>query len=338
MKLLKKILLIIFLLVFVVIIIGFVYEHISRAYVKNKYPVQGEMVNIGDHRLCALQEGKGEPTVVFENGLTDGHIVWNKVQNAVSKFTSTLSYDRAGILWSERGNNPKTVDAVTTELHTLLQKTGHKGPYILVGHSIASVFLYEFYGKYPNEVAGLIFVDCQNPDFVKYKNDFPRPNKHADWVFNVKSLSGLVRLFEPYTYIYSNTQKNDKINKITSAYFPVTYVALNEESWRDCDMAYDALKVISQKGSFGSVPIIIITATKNKFSFMPSDEQRKLWHNRYLESQNDYLKLSTDSKHILCDKSFHHIQLDEPELVINSIKELVDKYRKKENMNSEKNK
>jgi hypothetical protein len=38
---------------------------------------------------------------------------------------------------SERGNSPKTGDAMVDELYILLNKSNHNGPYILVGHSFA---------------------------------------------------------------------------------------------------------------------------------------------------------------------------------------------------------
>ena len=45
--------------------------------------------------------------------------------------------------------------------------------------------------------------------------------------------------------------------------------------------------------------------------------------NFWMELQKDHLKLSTKSKHILATKSDHYVQLDEPGIVVDAIRELV---------------
>src|SRR4030042_6527176 len=117
---LKRILLSILGLILALIITGFVYEQISRFQAKRKIPVRGELIDIGDHKLNINIKGEGGPLVVFEAGVDGGgSLVWLKVQNEVSKFHVTASYDRAGILFSERGKNPKTGEAIEVETHTL---------------------------------------------------------------------------------------------------------------------------------------------------------------------------------------------------------------------------
>ena len=50
------------------------------------------------------------------------------------------------------------------------------------------------------------------------------------------------------------------------------------------------------------------------------------WH----EFQVDLLNLSSSSDHIMAMKSGHHVQISEPELVIESIRDLVNRWRSKE--------
>ncbi len=107
-------------LVILLLIIGFIFEQISRSNAENLIP-HGEFADVGGHKLHYYKKGKDGPTVVFESAFDPvGHLQWFNLQQEISKFAITISYDRAGLLWSERGNNPKTGTAMAEELHALL--------------------------------------------------------------------------------------------------------------------------------------------------------------------------------------------------------------------------
>jgi pimeloyl-ACP methyl ester carboxylesterase len=44
-------------------------------------------------------------------------------------------------------------------VHTGLKKLGIRGPYVLVGHSLGGLVARIYAGGYPDEVAGIVFVD-----------------------------------------------------------------------------------------------------------------------------------------------------------------------------------
>jgi len=295
-------------LIIIIVLAGFIYEQISRINTKSKFPIQGELVSVGVHKLNYKSLGKGEPLVVFESGLDEGGFLsWQKVQEEVSKFTSTLSYNRAGILFSERGNSPKTGEAKADELYLLLKKTNNNGPYILVGHSLAGYMLRSFIAKYPQEVAGIVFVDVSHPDQsnrLSTSTTSPPPLSLIKFLNSI----GVVRLFGGYSY--PNTSKSDSINIITNAYRPESIPALLEEINNIELLAEEASKV----NSFGDIPLIVITGT----SINRDENFLKLW----IQMQKELLDLSTVSKHILAEKSEHYIQLEQPEIVVQAIQEL----------------
>jgi pimeloyl-ACP methyl ester carboxylesterase len=310
----KRILLSLLGLILLIILAGFIYEQISRNIAKSKFPIQGEMVSVGAHHLNCKSWGKGEPLVVFESGLDEGgYLSWQKVQEEVSKFTSTLSYNRAGILFSERGNSPKTGEAIADELYLLLKKTNNNGPYILVGHSLAGYMLRSFIAKYPQEVAGIVFVDVSHPD---QSNRLPPPAilPPPIWIGKFISSIGAVRLFNIGEYTYPNTSKSDSINIVTNAYRPKAIPAFLEELNNIELLAEEASKF----NSFGDIPLIVITGTS------PQRDAKflELW----MQMQKELLDLSSASKHMLADKGEHYIQLEQPEIVIQAIQELVNKF------------
>lgn len=132
-------------------------------------PVNGK-VDIGGYGLNVKVEGKGTPTVIFESGLGGGIGVWTNVQPEISKITRTFSYDRAGLGESDKSTLERTSSNQVRELHELLEKTKVKGPYIIVAHSIGGFNARLFADSYPEEVAGIIFVDAAHEEmFSLYK-------------------------------------------------------------------------------------------------------------------------------------------------------------------------
>jgi pimeloyl-ACP methyl ester carboxylesterase len=326
-KWLRRILLSVLGLVLLLIIIGFTYEHITRYYIKKAIPTHGKLFDIGDHNLNLNLRGTGNPLVVFESGLdTGGSLVWRSVQDTVSKFTATASYDRAGILWSERGNNPKTGDAIAMELHTLLKKANQNGPYILVGHSLAGYLLRSFVAKYPDEVLGIVFVDVSHPEQLKrFPKEFVSMNSMPpDWVVRFANSIGIVRLF--FTGQYPNTLKTDSLNIINNSYVPCSLSASQEESRNVEALANEAGKI----KSFGNIPLIVITGTgENHRKGFPNQELATEVEKIWMQMQTELLGLSTDSEQILASKSGHYIQLDQPEVVVEGIRKLLGKVTEK---------
>jgi pimeloyl-ACP methyl ester carboxylesterase len=106
-----------------------------------------------------LVAGRGDATVVFENGYAAPLETWGRVQPEVSTFAKTVAYDRAGFGLSENGLPPRDGRRIATELHAALQAANVPPPYIFVGHSLGGLFVRVFAGMYPDEVAGIVLVD-----------------------------------------------------------------------------------------------------------------------------------------------------------------------------------
>lgn len=320
MKWFKRISLGLLALIVVLIAGGFVYEQISRYSSTKKYLPHGKMVDVGGYKLHIDARGLGQPVVVFESGLDQGgSLAWSKVQDSVAKFATSISYDRAGILFSERGSKPKDGESMAEDLHTLLQQSGHQGPYILVGHSMAGIILRSFIQKYPKEVAGIVFVDTSHPEqltrfpeLAKLLNDMP-PDGLLKFAANI----GLIRAFLDESY--PSTLKTDSINIVQKAFFPRSFNAVLEEKNQFPVMCLTANKI----NSFGDIPLTVITGTSpSRVNELPDPELGKKFTPYWLEMQKEQLRLSTKSEHILAAKSGHYVQLDEPELVIGAIRKM----------------
>jgi len=118
------------------------------------------------HIDCRGTEG---PVVVLSGGLWVDTNTWTAVRPRVAKFARVCAYDRPGVGASEqRTTSEITGDGIAEELHALLGAADVPPPYILVGHSIAGLYIRLYANLYPDEVAGLVFADASHEDqFLK---------------------------------------------------------------------------------------------------------------------------------------------------------------------------
>src|SRR5215208_2878703 len=144
-------------LVLVVLLAGAVFQFVMTRIDAHKYPAPGEMADVGDYSLhhnCTGEAG-GAPTIVMD---------WQLVQPELAKSMHVCTYDRAGMGWSDTGDQPRTSEQIVKELHTLLGNAGVKGPYVLVGHSFGGTNMQVYGSQYPDEVAGMVLVDSALED------------------------------------------------------------------------------------------------------------------------------------------------------------------------------
>lgn len=145
---------------------GAMYQAIATAIDRRKYPPPGQMVSTGDRRLHLQVSGEesDRPTVILEAGMASFSSNWVWVQEELSTVTRVVSYDRAGLGWSD--SPPETQDAYESaaNLHLALQNAGIAGPYVLAGHSYGGLVVRAFTDLYRDEVVGLVLVDGSHPE------------------------------------------------------------------------------------------------------------------------------------------------------------------------------
>jgi hypothetical protein len=102
-----------------------------------------------------------------------------------------------------------------------------------------------------------------------------------------------------------------------------------EESENVYSLADEASKI----KSFGKIPLIVITGTGEiRKAEYPSEAMANTFIAFWGEMQSDLLKLSTRSRQVFAKRSGHFVMLNEPEVVIEAIRELV--YQAREGVNS----
>jgi pimeloyl-ACP methyl ester carboxylesterase len=100
----------------------------------------------------------------MEAAIGDFCLTWALIQRAIAGFTRAISYDRAGLGWSQTSTSSRTGASMVEELRQLLQSSSVKGPFVLVGHSFSALLVRLFAYKNPHDVAGLVLLDPAHED------------------------------------------------------------------------------------------------------------------------------------------------------------------------------
>ena len=154
--------------------VGGGYQTISAALDRRAFPMHGQLIDVGGHRLHIQCSGTGSPAVVLEAGLGElAATMSGWIAPAVARDTQVCVYDRAGHGWSDPSTGAQDGLGVATDLHTLLERADVAGPYVLVGHSTGGVYMRVFAAKFPEQVAGMVLLDSQPNDAFTRLPDYP---------------------------------------------------------------------------------------------------------------------------------------------------------------------
>lgn len=123
----------------------------------------GKWVDIGGGQLwMEAAGGGGGPTVILDYGLGGPINTWQGILPEIAKFTRVVQYHRAGYGRSDPPWQTYNFTNAATQLRTMLQRAKVPGPYVLVGHSLGNAHLRAFAHLFPEDVAGLVFIDPIN--------------------------------------------------------------------------------------------------------------------------------------------------------------------------------
>lgn len=131
---------------------------------------RGEMVEVGGRKLRLVCEGpKGaRPVAWLESGAFSGAADFAAIQQKLTaRGLRSCAYDRAGMGYSDAGPAPRDGDAIVADLVAVMAASGEPGPYVLVGHSMAGLYLRQFAATHPDRVVGLVLLDAVTPEMVE---------------------------------------------------------------------------------------------------------------------------------------------------------------------------
>jgi len=316
------------------VLTGFLYQRIGDHRDRLRYAGLGRWVMIGRGcKLYLLEKGTGGPTVLFEAGIGATNLNWFRIQETVSQFTGTASYDRCGLGWSSPCLTPRTPGNIVVELHAMLEIAGIKPPYILVGHSFGGLVMRRFALWYPEEVAGALLIDpmrCEEwpPLNPGKQSQLDLGRRLIRYVIPVARF-GLVRLAITTLLFRSSrlsghlagtagaegrhvlSRVTDEVGKMPREVWPIVAAHWSRPSYyagmsRHVEAVPDTVREMQDAEPIRGIPVLVLTPGKS--TPLPDEYLRRIGDN---------------VRQVIAPSSAHWIHLDQPDLVIDSIRSMV---------------
>jgi pimeloyl-ACP methyl ester carboxylesterase len=301
---------------------GFLYENISEARDRRFNPMRGKLVDVGGRKMHINCTGQGTPAVILDSGLGDSYVSWRKVQPEIAKFARACSYDRAGLGYSDPGNEPRTSKVIAEQLHALLQAAGISPPYVLVGHSMAGYDVRLYVSLYRNDVVGMVLVDASHPD---QENRFPSELKgmEGSWLREAEFLEYTMPFGIPRLLGFCD---ENPVVRAADCNFHTAREGVAELKAFNTSAAQAAAT-----GSLGELPLTVLSHDPDKSSSeFPPDLDRSL-NQAWDKMQDELAHLSTRGTRVIAKNSGHYVQSDRPELVIDALRNVTEQARQVQN-------
>ncbi len=236
------------------------YETIQEQVDRSTSAMPGHLVDVGGRRLYVHCTGSGSPTVVLVSGLAETSTYWGGwIAPALAKNTTVCAYDRAGQGWSDPPASPQDGAAVASDLHTLLDRAQIPGPYVLVGHSTGGAYIRVFAARYPDQVAGMVFLDSQPNEALTGLPDFPSQYgilRRASALFPSLARLGVFRLVNQFASDPLPVPTRDEESAVVST---ANLNRIQRDEFAELPMTLTEAAALT---TLGDRPLIVVTAAK----------------------------------------------------------------------------
>jgi pimeloyl-ACP methyl ester carboxylesterase len=252
-----------------------------------------QLIDVSGYRLDVLRAGAGTPPVILVAGLGNAVDTWAQIVPSAAEFSTVVAYSRSGLGRSDPGPSKHTAKDSVLELHALLAKLNLKPPYVLVGASYGGILVRLYTSMYPAEVAGLVLSDASHEQQVQRYGTLD-PKYPAQ-----------------FRASFEEKLRNDKGAEADE----------DRESLR-----IQAAGAVAGMKPLPDIPIAVLTSMKPN----PAPQyvnQTAPGQDAWRAMHEEWFRRSRNGLHIVTTRSGHHIQDDEPQLVIEAIRFVLDHVR-----------
>jgi pimeloyl-ACP methyl ester carboxylesterase len=271
------------------------------------------------------RSGSGGPAVVFLPGASAVGLDYFGVQQGVSQFTTAVVYDRGGTGYSDPLPLPRTAVAVATELHELLRAQDIAAPYVLVAHSLGGFYAHRFAQLYPQDVAGLVWLDAL----------------HRDWDDFMPPTAGLAAVEQMAPDREQLEQMRAALREMY-AELCADYPEQVRQALIDAKLSDEWIRVgIAERGKLTElaaelragpnvpdVPVVALTVVGTDPAQQALTSERTLREMHEGKTRMDAALVSAVShgeQRILSDTLHHRLCFDRPDAVVQAIRDVVDR-------------
>ena len=245
------------------------------------------------HLVCVGPTVPGEPIILLEAGLGAPYGAWSEMLVSMRETHRVCAYDRAGLGASEPAPEPsRTAADAVADLRALVDAADLPGPFVVGAHSFGAQTMSVFAETYPDDVAGIVFVDPRGPRVSGSWRD-ALPPAAADEAAAIAANRDELGTFE-------------------------TDPSLNDEHLDLTATAAEAIAALDGPGPlFGDRPVVVLSAadTMSAWADLPADLAAtfgEIW----LDGQRELADESTAGTFTVVADSGHEIQFEQPAVVV----------------------
>lgn len=129
----------------------------------------GHLVEVDDGTMHVYSMGRGEKRIVLLAGLGIPlpSADFSPLMRKLSKSHTVICVEYFGMGFSSESSKPRTCENYVQEIRAALDQAGFSAPYVLMPHSISSVYSECYASQYPEEVDGIVCLDGTSTAFYK---------------------------------------------------------------------------------------------------------------------------------------------------------------------------
>ena len=315
-------------------IAGITYQSMGAARDRGRFPPTGRLLDVGAGRhLHVVAEGKGTPAVILESAIAASSLSWARVQPEIARFTAAVAYDRAGLGWSDSAA-PITLANVLADLRVLISSAGPP-PCVIAGHSFGAFVALSYASAHPREVGGLVLVDPPTDWMAMSRQQgyLLRGASHLSRVGGMLARAGIVRAClalltggapaAPRTFVKvfgPSTARTlerlvGEVRKLPPEVHPRVQAAWCQPKCFSAMAGYlrvfaEAAESVPSCRIAADLPLVVITAADQ-----PAD---------VVAAHEALARSSSRGRHIVATRSGHWVPFDEPELIVDAIRSIVE--------------
>lgn len=296
---------------------------LARSRLAAETPAPGQLMDVGGYQLHLYCEGHGPITVLLESGVNDFSLQWYRVQPLLAGATRTCSYDRAGLGWSEPAPHAPTLDRTVADLHTLLRAAGEVGPLVLVGHSYGGVLVRRYQQAHPGDIRGMVLVDAASehqaqhiPGYERLVEATAEQFRSLEWLASL----GLIALSTesiPARYLEGGALSRYRALLASGPFF--------KGAAGETGRLLANLEALRSQPDMVAPAIPVVVISRGKADPLPgmTDEQAQQYERSWGELQQTLVTTMRAGHHVIAERSGHYVQLEQPELVDQTVRELL---------------
>ena len=247
-----------------------------------------DTVPIGEYQVEYEMRGSGKHTILLEAGGAAGLSDWQPIYDELTGFARVIRYSRIGNGNSSPVKKNYSSQMYAEETSAFLQALKVEGKVVYVAHSYGAYISRVFAAKYPEKVSALMLIEPASEHDV----DIMRSINLAEAEKQIAQI------------------KLDDLNGGMSNQY----------------LDFWAKRPLPDYPDIPDIPVTVIASIKkydDPSILFFTDEGREKWG----ELHRDWARTFPQGKAVLTEKSYHYPQFDEPQLVIEEVRQLLNKIK-----------